>query len=435
MSYPLWDVPLLGGGLLIAIVAVLHVFVSQFAVGGGIWLALASHNAYKTNDAAWLEYLKRHTKFFVLVSLVFGAVSGVGIWVTIGLISPQATSILIRTFVWGWAIEWCFFLIEVTAILLYYYGWNKVDPKTHRLFAWVYALASFFTLVVINGIVAFMLTPGQWLETGSFWHGWINPSYFPGLFARTAASLALAGLYGLFTSVALGKSEARERLVKFSSKFVLVAFAFFAVSSLWWMAVIPPAARELAMGGAAPVAIMNGFTFIFSAIILLGVFFGPFRAPSKTSITFAAVMLVIGLLATGGAEWVREGVRKPFVIYDYVYSNGVFAWEKPYPNGVMDQAVWSVYGSVDAAPSKIAAGQDVFRLQCASCHTVEGYNGVKPLVKGWSHDFTYDQIGRLDMLKGYMPPFMGNDQERDALATYLESLNVKEGTSSAAAKR
>lgn len=50
MSYPLWEIPLLGGGLLIAIVAVLHVFVSQFAVGGGLFLALAGHQAYKTQD-------------------------------------------------------------------------------------------------------------------------------------------------------------------------------------------------------------------------------------------------------------------------------------------------------------------------------------------------------------------------------------------------
>ncbi|MFZ5826032.1 MAG: cytochrome ubiquinol oxidase subunit I [Bacillota bacterium] len=435
MSYPLWEVPLLGGGLLIAIVAVLHVFVSQFAVGGGLFLALAGHYAYKTNDVHWLDYLKRHTKFFLLVTTVFGAVSGVGIWFTIGLISPQATSVLIRTFVWGWAIEWCFFLIEIAAILLYYYGWNRLDAKTHQFLAWVYAISSFLTLAVINGIVAFMLTPGQWLETGSFWHGWINPSYFPGLIGRTAASLALAGLYGLVTSVWQGLPEVKERLITYAAKFVLVAFALFAVASVWWMAVIPTNARELAMGGAAPVAIMNAMTFVFSAIILLAVFFGPYRRPLQTSITFAVVMLTLGLLATGGAEWVREGVRKPFVVYDYLYSNGHFVWEQPDPKGVMQKAKWSVYGSVAAAPSLRAAGEDLFRLECASCHTVNGYNGIRPLVKGWTAEFTYDQIGRLSMLKGYMPPFMGNDEERQALAAYLVSLNEKEAMVNATAER
>jgi cytochrome bd-type quinol oxidase subunit 1 len=118
MSYPLWEVPFLGGGLLIAIVAIVHVFISQFAVGGGLFLALASRKGYRAQDKLWLAYLKRHTKFFLLVSVLFGAVTGVGIWFTIALISPAGVSSLIRIFVWGWAIEWCFFLIEISAILL-----------------------------------------------------------------------------------------------------------------------------------------------------------------------------------------------------------------------------------------------------------------------------------------------------------------------------
>lgn len=435
MSYPLWEIPLLGGGLLIAIVAVLHIFVSQFAVGGGLFLALAGRLAYREGDRPWLEYLQRHTRFFLLLTVVFGAVSGVGIWFTIGLISPQATSVLIRTFVWGWAIEWCFFLIELSALFLYYYGWNRVDPQTHQLFAWVYAGASFLTLAVINGIVAFMLTPGRWLQTGSFWDGWLNPSYLPGLLARTGACLALAGLYGLLTAVWQGERGVRARLIRFATRFTLTAFGLFAIASVWWMAVIPPGARELAMGGAAPVAIMNAGTFLFSAMILLGIYFGPHLRPEKTSITFAAVMLALGLLATGGAEWVREGVRKPYTIYGYLYSNGHFVSETPDPQGVMQKARWSVYGSVANAPSLEAAGEDLFRLECAACHTVNGYNGIKPLVKGWTHDFTYDQIARLSMLKGYMPPFMGNDEERNALAAYLVSLNTKEATDRATALR
>lgn len=102
----------------------------------------------------------------------------------------------------------------------------------------------------------------------------------------------------------------------------------------------------------------------------------------------------------------------------------------------MATARWSVYGSVENAPNQVAAGADIFRLECASCHTTGGYNGIKPLVKGWTAAFTYDQIGRLDMLKGYMPPFMGNDQEREALAAYLESLTTtKEAESNATAER
>ena len=104
MNYPVWELEL-GGGLLIAIVAILHVYVSHFAIGGGLFLVVTEHYAYKQQDDALLSYLVRHSRFFVLVTLVFGAVTGVGIWFTIGLVSPASVSALIHGYVWGWAIE------------------------------------------------------------------------------------------------------------------------------------------------------------------------------------------------------------------------------------------------------------------------------------------------------------------------------------------
>ncbi len=96
---------------------------------------MAARRAYRQGDQLWLDHLKKHSRFFLLASLVCGAVTGVGIWSTIGLTSPQATSLLMRTFVWGWAIESCFFLIEVAAILLYSNGWNQVSPRFQQTLA------------------------------------------------------------------------------------------------------------------------------------------------------------------------------------------------------------------------------------------------------------------------------------------------------------
>ena len=111
MNYPVWELGL-APGLLMAFIAVIHVFVSHFAIGGGFFLTLTEYYAYARNDKALLSYVKQHTRFFVLVTLVFGAMTGVGIWFTMGLINPAASSALIHLFVWFWAIEWIFFLIE-----------------------------------------------------------------------------------------------------------------------------------------------------------------------------------------------------------------------------------------------------------------------------------------------------------------------------------
>ena len=39
----------------------------------------------------------------------------------IALVNPAATSLLIHTFVFGWAAEWVFFVVEITAAFVYFY--------------------------------------------------------------------------------------------------------------------------------------------------------------------------------------------------------------------------------------------------------------------------------------------------------------------------
>ena len=45
MNYPVWDVPHLGSGWVIGIIAIFHVMISQFAVGGGLYLPVAEYRA------------------------------------------------------------------------------------------------------------------------------------------------------------------------------------------------------------------------------------------------------------------------------------------------------------------------------------------------------------------------------------------------------
>jgi cytochrome bd-type quinol oxidase subunit 1 len=92
MNYPLWEVPLLGGGMVIALIAIVHVFVSHFAVGGGLFLVLAERKAHREENRELLAYVKVHARFFALLTVVFGAVTGVGIWFAIGLAHPADES-------------------------------------------------------------------------------------------------------------------------------------------------------------------------------------------------------------------------------------------------------------------------------------------------------------------------------------------------------
>ena len=142
MNYPVWYIPAVGGPLIIALVAIVHVVVSHFAVGGGLWLVVTEKKAYKEKKEFILEYVKKHTLFFMLLTMVFGAMTGVGIWFTIALINPDATSALIHFFVFGWAIEWVFFVIEIVTAFLYFYTFKKIPGKTHLLIGWIYFIAA-----------------------------------------------------------------------------------------------------------------------------------------------------------------------------------------------------------------------------------------------------------------------------------------------------
>ncbi len=233
MNYPLWSLP--APGLLIALVAIVHVFISHFAVGGGFFLVLAERKAKRENDGAMLGYVRRLSGFFALLTLVLGAVTGVGIWFTIGLVHPQATSSLIGIFVWAWAIEWTFFVVEIAAATVYYYGWDRLDAATHERVGWLYAASAWLSLVVINGILTFMLTPGAWLTTGNMWDGLFNPTYWPALVARTFTAVGLAGLFVMLTAAGLEDRDLKHKVTRYAAKWILPMTIALPLAIVWFL--------------------------------------------------------------------------------------------------------------------------------------------------------------------------------------------------------
>jgi mono/diheme cytochrome c family protein len=90
--------------------------------------------------------------------------------------------------------------------------------------------------------------------------------------------------------------------------------------------------------------------------------------------------------------------------------------------GVLKWARWVRQHEV--SPDALSqAGEDVFRVQCASCHTVDGYNGIRFAVRGWSWMMIDYELAHVHQLKGFMPPFVGTEPERKALGLWLGSLN------------
>ncbi len=446
MNYPVWEVPIIGGAWVIGIIAIFHVMISQFAVGGGLYLAMAERKALKEGHRDWLPVIKQHSKFFLLLTAIFGTVSGVGIWFAIGLVQPEATSTLIHNFVFGWAIEWVFFLIELTSAAVYYYTWDRIPEKLHLKVGWVYAISSVCTLVIINGILTFMLTPGStWLgivgsghESAYFWNAFFNPTYWPSLFLRVLVCTSLAGVWALVSFSRLDEEaygEARTRMVKWSATWLAPSFILTPVFFAWYILMVPQENKhllELGMstigsGAFTQVTRLGLVSIITTATISGVVYFFAFKYPKDFTFGHAVSIVFLALCATASTEYAREAVRKPYVIGSHMYSNSVRVSEIPAfnKNGYLTTSMWRPNG-LDATP--VAVGQIVFRGQCMSCHTLDGYRSMRRFLA----DRDEKAIGNiLKMLRehkedspyrAYMPPLVGSDEEVAALQAYLMSL-------------
>lgn len=421
MNYPVWYVPTFGGGLLIALVAIVHVFVSHFAVGGGLYLVMAERKALREKSQAIMAFVKKHTKFFMLLTMVFGGLTGVSIWFIISLIHPAATSLLIHTFVFGWAAEWVFFLVEIVALFVYFYTFGKMDDRTHQVIGWIYFGAAWMSLFLINGIIDFMLTPGTWLSNGNFWSGFFNPTFWPSLFFRSFMSFMLAGCYGFLTATFLDDEGTRQRMIRYSAIWALVSLVLSVPAGWWYIAVLPEKARGL-VGGASPTIARAATVGAFSMAALTGLVIILILLNPKGRIRMMSVIVMVSAMGYMGAfEWTREAARRPYVINEVMYSNGILKndVERINREGFLKNAKWVQNKEVTEA-NQLDAGRELFLHQCFACHTLGGFNNdILIRTKAMSFGGMRKYLATIHDKRYFMPPFVGNEDELQALAAYL----------------
>ena len=350
----------------------------------------------------WLKQLVGYSKFFLILTGVFGTVSGVGIWFAIGLTHPEATSTLIHNFVFGWAIEWVFFLVELTTIAVYYYTWNTIDPKLHLAVGWVYAVASVCTLIIINGILTFMLTPGDtWLavagtghEASKFWNAFFNPTYWPSLLLRTCVCASLAGIWALITASRIDgdKQPALKTIAGQVERQVAGALIRRHAVPVH---LVPLHGSRLAARAAHAGHRHHRLRNILRPSRAWRCSSSSPRPPSSASptswpiairvdfnLSHAMAVLLLALIATGAGEYSREMLRKPYVIGRWMYSNGV---RVPYvarinQEGYLAHSNWWVVESATASDDSslsYSRGEAIFRGECGSCHTLDGYRPLR----------------------------------------------------------
>jgi hypothetical protein len=340
--------------------------------------------------------------------------------------------------------EWVFFLVELTTILVYYSTWDRIDPKLHLAVGWCYAGASAFTLIIINGILTFMLTPGDaWLrvagtghEASKFWYAFFNPTYWPSLFLRACVCCALAGIWALITASRIdgNKNPAlKTTMVQWSVKWLVPSFVATPFILIWYLWMVPASQQALLTlgidtigSGTFSIITRIALLIIVTSATIVGVaYFLAYRNPIDFNLSHAIAILLLALIATGSGEYAREMLRKPYVIGGWMYSNGV---RVPYVSrinqeGYLAHTMWVWNDSI----SSYSRGEAIFRGECGSCHTLNGYRPLAKLLAGRDranissfitmlHDYKPDSPYRR-----YMPPMAGSKQDIDDLTDYLNA--------------
>jgi mono/diheme cytochrome c family protein len=370
---------------------------------------------------------------------------------------------------------------------------------------WIYFGTAWMSLFIINGIITYMLTPGEWVTSRGFWDGFFNPTFWPSLVARTFVAIGLAGIYTFVTLSRSSDPRLKAKVARWAGSYWVLPMAVaIPLSLIWYLAAamgagIPAGeilgAQNESLGaaigaiftggpGGYPVA-QNGALVAIVASVVVAALTVMIAFVRRTSFTLAEalVVLVAGLLAFGGGEWVREDLRKPYVIGRHMFVNSVrlpMPAEAPAPpqhaaeqmdhaftvdtlnrEGVLNTSLWlsSPEGfdpgsgpASDLPPERAAeveaqAGERVFKALCFTCHTVDGYVAMRPLVAGQSVTAIENTLNTLarpvtedgeptswddphlrlsTRLGRRMPPFVGTEAEKRALAVYLSRLGGKE---------
>lgn len=444
MEFPVWHFAGMNAGLIIGIVSVLHVFVAQFAVGGGIYLVWMERKAYREKSPEILQWLESHTHFFLLLTMVFGGLSGVGIWFTISVVNPGGTFMLLQNFGFFWAAEWCLFLIEVVSLLAYYATYplsrkGLMPRQTHMRIGFMYAGAGFLSLVLINGIITFMLTPGQGPSTGNVWHGFFNPTFWPSLLFRLGICLTLAGMFALFTASRIASPKARRLAVRVSSLWIILPFFLLLSGSAWYFMALPPSRHDAILRRTADIQpFLVAYGWILPLVFLTGVL--AFVLAERLRKPLTVLILCTGLALVGSFEWIREIGRRPWIAEGYMYSTGIrieqVAQAKAEGATQVSGWLWMLAASENGVldfttplADNLSYGSFLFAQQCSTCHGLGGPRiDILPRVRRLTAAGLEAQLQGQGKRLDHMPPFAGNLADRKALTAYLKRIHPSPNT-------
>ena len=436
MEFTVFQVPHLGNGMMIALNAVLHVFLSHgVAIGVVAVIAASEYIGWRTSSEQWEQFAKQLLKPTIIIITGVGAVTGVGIWFITSALAPRGIGNMLRVFFWPWFTEWIVFASEVVVILLYYFLWDRwTGPKKRRhiLLGFFYVFLASVSAMLITGILGFMLTSDGWPWDTHFWSAFLNPTFPSQLILRLGFSLTAGSLFAAIYLFASRRERAfRAAALGLLGKIAVVGALTWGLSTLWYFMSVPSTFTTHAVF-AVLTSNLSQYSSWFWAVNAFAMFLVALFALAATSRRVIVAGLVV-LPATVFAlalmtEWerVREFIRGPYLMPGYMYASQILLEEQPYlaERGLLRTAYW--YNIMGEAPDAVTQGAYLFGQNCTTCHTIGGLNDIRTRLRGRSRDGIYVIVGNTQRMVPFMPPFAGTDQERRIMSDFLYRLSTGE---------
>ena len=440
MDFPIFHLDFAGNRMLIAGIAVLHVMINHaLAVGAIPLVTMMELHGARHHRPDWDRLAYRTLAVCFIITTSVGALTGVGIWFATSLVNPAAIGSLIRVFFGAWFVEWIVFCLEVIAIMAYFLSWKRMGQRrkrAHIALGVALSVLSWLTLAIIVAILSFMMEPGSWLARRSFLSGVFNPLYLPQLAFRTPVAMLAAGLFAVGLAFFLTRSERelRAQAVRLLSVWIL-AWTPFALAGGWWYRARVPgwmlANVPVALATQAYQSWYRDVAIALAAMAIAVLLIAAWGALAPRRLPRAVLVVPFGLVLVmlGSFERVREFIRKPFVIANYMYANGIRADVVPLlqEDGVLAHAAYVSSRTITPA-NREEAGRELFLICCTRCHTTSGVNSVLTKLTNlygpgpWDRNVVKGYLRTMHTVRPYMPPFPGTEEEAGAVADYLLAL-------------
>lgn len=442
MDFPPYYIDHIAGGrLIIGIIACIHVLINHpLAVGAYPLLTFMEWWAHRYHrpDIDHLAY--RLTAIVFIITTTVGALTGVGIWISTSLYAPFGIGSLLRVFFFGWFLEWIVFISEVVLIMAWFLTWKKADTpekkRRHIRIGIALSIMSWLTMALIVAVLGFMMHPGDWSQTRAFLDAMMAPLYLPQLGFRTAFAFMTGALFIWFGSFFFTRHQPQLRtwIISRLSHVIMLSLIFLLFFGVWYWFRIPDAMRAhqaVALLSQDFSRWIDQFEHLLAWTVgcFLLIAIGGYAIPERIPRWALLIPTFMGIWLLGHFERAREFMRKPWIIGNYMYSNGIRHEELRFlqSEGILTHATYVKHRTI-TPENQLDAGRDVFMITCSRCHSTTGINGVVEKFTRmygpgeWQPTTLVGFLGTMHQTSTFMPPFPGNQSEKEALVAYILNL-------------